>query len=334
MKLLVSCILSVFALIFSINADALVSNILSLRSVNRCCWHLNAAHHHHLESILVARASRSAQLCNNGTQNSPPLGPKKIKVRICSLERYKNIYGDLWVPRNFTFEDEKGCLGYHVFRIRRTAKYQPDLLQLQDKDKLNTMGFVLDVSVDAGERLLLALHTYKEIFAKDEKVFRVPQSFVVPQNNELWPASIWGIKLGLAVKNADIGCYKGYQDKFHDMGLRNQRVLRESAADILLALLIFKHYLNVSLVSASASFTVPDKFIIPTGDVRWPTMMWGMKLGKCVSGIRYQGSYRSYHDQFRALGLKMERKQKLCKYSTGISTPFFTLKSMLTNLYR
>lgn len=31
---------------------------------------------------------------------------------------------------------------------------------------------------------------------------------------------------------------------------------------------------------------VPTSFVIPAGDKRWPSMTWGHKLGRAVSGVR------------------------------------------------
>jgi hypothetical protein len=46
----------------------------------------------------------------------------------------------------------------------------------------------------------------------------------------------------------------------------------------------------------SGHMLVPNKFVVPADDMRWPEEMWGMKLGSAVYKIRRGISYAIKED--------------------------------------
>ena len=65
-------------------------------------------------------------------------------------------------------------------------------------DALDALGFDWGTSLDDNwEKNLLALATYEDIHGH----LRVPYFFIVPADDDLWPESTHGIKLGRVVNN-------------------------------------------------------------------------------------------------------------------------------------
>jgi hypothetical protein len=97
------------------------------------------------------------------------------------------------VPNEIPWEDALVGLklGSIVRNIRRYSKtFKPDRLQ-----KLNELGFVWCVDDHLWENKWKALETYKRLHGH----LLVPQAFNVPDNDMLWPAQTWGMKLGRVV---------------------------------------------------------------------------------------------------------------------------------------
>ena len=83
-------------------------------------------------------------------------------------------------------------MGYVVDSLRRRKHTLPQ----NRVDAFNALGFDWGKSFDDNwKKNLLALATYEDIHGH----LRVPYSFVVPANDELWPESTHGLKLGRVV---------------------------------------------------------------------------------------------------------------------------------------
>jgi hypothetical protein len=53
---------------------------------------------------------------------------------------------------------------------------------------------------------------------------------------------------------------------------------------------------------------VPQKFVVPEGDVRFPVETWGMKLGGFVNSIRNRGAYSEHKVKLEELGFVFKKK--------------------------
>jgi Helicase associated domain len=58
---------------------------------------------------------------------------------------------------------------------------------------------------------------------------------------------------------------------------------------------------------------VPQVFVIPTDDPKWPEQIRGLKLGEIVSGIRTKGYYQNYKDELQEMGFCFERLRNRVK---------------------
>ena len=124
---------------------------------------------------------------------------KNLRVLIT----YKQIHGHLRVPRSFIvptgvrrwpLETHGIKLGKFVNDIRN----RKDSLAQYQRDALEALGFEWAVSLeDSWIQKLLALTTFEEIHGH----MRVPQSFVVPTDDPMWPEGTRGMKLGNIVSN-------------------------------------------------------------------------------------------------------------------------------------
>jgi hypothetical protein len=73
---------------------------------------------------------------------------------------------------------------------------------------------------------------------------------------------------------------------------------------VLKALQVYK---QLYVPSQVAKFTVPPRFVVPSGKTAvaegWPEELWGLRLGACVNGIRNKGQFAYFHASYEKLGL-------------------------------
>ena len=111
---------------------------------------------------------------------------------------YKEQFGDLLVPTNFTFYNESTFLGHHMNYLRRVEKTHPHMIRSEERDESNRMGFIWDVNEMIN--LVKALKTFNQLNATNY----IPYKFVVPFHNTQWDESLWGLRLG------EVYCIKKY----------------------------------------------------------------------------------------------------------------------------
>jgi hypothetical protein len=123
----------------------------------------------------------------------------------------------------------------------------------------------------------LALKTYRDMHGH----VRVPRSFIVPTDDSRWPIETHGLKLGNAVhhlRERKAGLAQSQLDDLEALGFEWKSSLEEIWTKTLLAL---TNYADIH-----GHMRVPQRFIVPTDDPRWPEEMHGIKLGKVVSDLR------------------------------------------------
>jgi hypothetical protein len=155
------------------------------------------------------------------------------------------------------------------------------------------------------EILLQAFETYLKVIGS----YHVPYSFVVPFGNCSWPQETWSLQLGhrfSAIKS------KKYHRRLYpilkDMGynllkgpnqLENSRLQQTKIILLETAFMKYKEIYNVT--------NMPVKYIVPEGDIQWPEVFWGMKLGYKLNSIRNAGAYSELHETLRELGFQIDK---------------------------
>uniref|UniRef100_K3WWN4 Helicase-associated domain-containing protein n=1 Tax=Globisporangium ultimum (strain ATCC 200006 / CBS 805.95 / DAOM BR144) TaxID=431595 RepID=K3WWN4_GLOUD len=146
------------------------------------------------------------------------------------------------------------------------------------------------------QQILPALHT----FAQVEGHLFVRQAFEVPYNDEHWPRSTWGFKLGshcqLLRREKERTLLPEQIAELDSLGFIWSEMERKRKIYFLPSLQRFREVFGHS--------DVPDKFTVPNEDERWPEISWGYRLGSIVSLERENATQelpKSFKDDLAAL---------------------------------
>ena len=241
-----------------------------------------------------------------------------IDIDFKSLQKYKDIHGDLRIPQSYNLMLDvadlgpKGLkLGQHVKFIRTVSKLYPWRISPDNLAKLNEMGFIWDFNDQKFRRIILALVHYKKLYG----TVLVPRSYVVPEDAEDWPVEMRRLRLGDKLQWIRTHELPPRQLEYMEsLGISSETMLKQLAAMLIEALTIYK---KVHKISKNEVFTVPGDFIVPSAEP-WPQHIWGLTLGVRISGVRTKGNFQEYHEEFRSLGLdfKLKRGRRKCNDST------------------
>jgi hypothetical protein len=139
------------------------------------------------------------------------------KVKL-SLAAYKDIYGDLLVPKNYSIPEEDPfpeaiwghALGETVNGIRNHDLYK------EYREELVAMGFEYDPMTLRFQRYYKALLRYKELYGH----FDIPYSYTIPQESREFEEEFWGMKLGLIYWNIrKLGYFAEYAHRWKELGI-------------------------------------------------------------------------------------------------------------------
>ncbi|CAI5714369.1 unnamed protein product [Peronospora farinosa] len=215
------------------------------------------------------------------------------QMSLAALIKYKEIEGDLLVPRKFVVpkEDEQWPrptwglkLGSHVNYIRqkrdRLIKYQ-----IQNLDDI---GFVWVVAHYNWDMVFMpALRRYREIYGHCD----IPQNFVVSEDVkgglEKWPKELRGYRLGATVNRIRaISAYAEYVERdkieLEELGFYLNSHDHKWTETILPALKTY-HCLY-GACNIDTLFSVPK-------EKPWPLSAWGLRLGFIAQNIRNRGDF-------------------------------------------
>jgi CRISPR/Cas system-associated protein Cas5 (RAMP superfamily) len=212
-----------------------------------------------------------------------------------ALQAYKDVVGDLLVPRGFIipeeYEWEKELwgvkLGIAVSCIRNKNFYK------QYRPELEKMGFDYDRQGYGWDLMERALLTYKDKVGD----LLVPRGFIIPEEDE-WEKILWGVKLGTAVggiRNNNV--YKQYRPDLEEMGFDYDRQFIQMFYGwdlVKRALLAYKDRVG--------HMRVPSRFAIPKDDASWEKELWGIKLGNSVQNIRNRNNYEERREELETMG--------------------------------
>jgi hypothetical protein len=215
---------------------------------------------------------------------------RKQHMRLLCLSLYKQIHGDMLVPREFNVPSDDPHwpketwslnLGALVHNIRTgSMKLTPAVRQ-----ELTVLGFVWDVHDFHWDLYLSALKTYRTIYGHTQ----VPQRFVIPVDDLHWPIkAMHGLKLGRIVNR-----------------LRTQDLSRAQIEELTKIRFVWDAFEakwdhKISALSTYqivyGDLMVPKTFVCPH-DLIWPVEVRGLKLGSIVQSIRSRGEYHVSKEQ-------------------------------------
>jgi hypothetical protein len=236
---------------------------------------------------------------------------ERFRRNVEGIVAYRELHGDFLIPNKFVIPHDdprwpsttwglKIGGSYAQFRHRRD-------LSLRQMQLLSDYGVPLEPQKEVmAERIVGALEAYRLYMnIKPGEEFLVPAKFKVPHGDSHWDPLVWGLQLGFVVLNIrHYNHYPTHHNKFRAVGLRLDKGKKKAiAAERILAAL--ETYKQVWDIAPGREFTVHKNFTVPHDDARWDASLGGMRLGVTVQNIRYSGYYAKYHEQFRAVGLRM-----------------------------
>jgi hypothetical protein len=156
----------------------------------------------------------------------PLPGEDKFEFKKRILLRYKELHGNILVPRNFIVpwtdnwpEEMWGVkLGYVVHNIRSGADTKVN------REELIAVGFIFEKQSKGFGLGWARLKPALEHFKKLNDHLRVPRSFVIPSDSSDWPEEMAGIKLGMTVYdiNRKANFYKEHRSEMREMGVETK----------------------------------------------------------------------------------------------------------------
>jgi hypothetical protein len=133
---------------------------------------------------------------------------------------YKSLYGHLEVPVAYVMGDDderypeevRGMkLGSIVSVIRSSGSYA------DHREELQGMGFLFERQSSTLEEVKTALLAYKSLYGH----LKVPQSYIIGDDDERYPEEVRGMKLGSLVNNIrSSGSYADHREELESLGLR------------------------------------------------------------------------------------------------------------------
>jgi hypothetical protein len=239
--------------------------------------------------------------------NETVRSPSDFEVIYSALKAYKLIHGNLLVPRSFIVppNDTKfppetwGMnLGVKLYSVRNSGCFS------EHRVKLEELGVNFEVEKvqqwDFLAQIFPALEAYKSVHGD----LLVPKSFVVPQDDANYPSDTWGINLGSNVHHIRCsGAHIQYKERLTALGFVYESVFDVQFAKIYSALEAYK--------AIHGDLLVREKFVVPQGDVRFPSETWGMKLGFNVQNIRNRSDYFEHRIKLDELGFVFKKNKKV-----------------------
>ncbi|KAF4144103.1 Helicase associated domain-containing protein [Phytophthora infestans] len=209
---------------------------------------------------------------------------------LSALKTFKQIQGDLLVPRKFVVPEEDRQwpkptwglkLGSHVNFLRQTRE-KLTTYQVQDLDDIGFVWVVADYNWDV--LFMPALRRYRQLYGHSD----IPQNFVIREekNNE-WPKELQGYRLGSMVNRTRTA--SGYvefverdREELEQLSFYLNSNDQKWQENILPA---FEMYHRVY-----RNCNINTHFIVPEEEP-WPQSMWGMRLGFIARNIRNRGDF-------------------------------------------
>lgn len=224
-----------------------------------------------------------------------------------ALLRYKDIYGDLLVPRNYNVPTPTDAFGSSVWGMglgKIVSDIRGGRAFNSKKDQLKQMSFDFRSQwvgqFNGFEKIKAALIQYKELHGD----MYVPEDFIVPQS-ENWEKEMWGMVLGHITKNIrDDNRYLSKHDELESIGFKySSHRLTERLNLVRIALERYNELYGDMLV--------PIKFVVPDESDEWGEELWGMLLGKIVNATRAGNSHVRMRSHLSEMGFDFYKQKQL-----------------------
>jgi hypothetical protein len=206
-------------------------------------------------------------------------------TNLLALKTYREIYGHVRVPKRFVVPRDDlrwpiDTRGRKIGNFVRCLRQRQGRLSQHQVNALDELGFAWGRPLDEiWIKKLLAINMYKRIHGD----LRVPRRFIVPTNDQRWPIETHGMHLGNAVsdlRREKANLSQNQLNALEALGFVWGVSLDHTWRKKLLALNIFK--------DIHGHLCVPQRFVVPTDDQRWPIDTYGLNLGKVVSDLRHR----------------------------------------------
>ncbi|CAI5745904.1 unnamed protein product [Peronospora destructor] len=216
------------------------------------------------------------------------------QISLTALIKYKEIEGDLLVPRKFVVpkEDERWPRPTWGLKLGSYANYlrqKRDHLIKYQIQNLDVIGFVWVVADYNWDMVFMpALRRYREIYGHCD----IPQNFVVGEDVKTgldkWPKELRGCRLGATVNRIRaISAYAKHVERdrieLEKLGFYLNSHNHKWAETILPALETY-HRLYGACKNIDPLFIVPE-------EKPWPSLAWGIRLGFIAQNIRNRGDF-------------------------------------------
>ncbi|OQS07900.1 hypothetical protein THRCLA_00109 [Thraustotheca clavata] len=188
------------------------------------------------------------------------------------IEKFKRKHGHFVVPTSHVVDTYP--LGRKMQGLIRKLR----TISIDRRKQLEAIGFPVDWKVYYVQNVIIpALNMYKNIHGD----LWIPQKFVIQENDPMWPAITWGLRLGERVNNLrqskkELGeSIVAVLDEFgFSWDPNNDKILQLT----LPALRIYKDLYGDA--------HVPNAFTVPSNSPHWPSNLVGYKLGHSMMVLK------------------------------------------------
>ena len=222
------------------------------------------------------------------------------------LLQYQALHGDMLVPATFMIPHQSTEWREELWGLKLGAAVngtRGGRFYKGKRAELVAAGFNYNPqSISYGYDLVrAALIRYKKLNGD----MLVPGSFVIPEQSDVWPEHMGGMRLGRCASSIRaVTCFKEKREELESLGFdfSNQSV----AHGFNLIYMALCHYKALNgHVLVQSSFIVPDK------SIEWPEITWGLRLGMAVTNVRSRNMYKSNRDELLKIGFDFNPQKKV-----------------------
>ncbi len=137
-----------------------------------------------------------------------------------ALVAYKSIHCNLEVPDKFAVPENDSRFPQNTWGVKlgnnlKNIRYRD--AWSEHRERLEALGVSYEVKSLLGfEVIFSALQSYKALHGD----VKVPQKFIVPENDQNYPENTWGMKLGITLHNIRIkSCFKEHREQLQALGV-------------------------------------------------------------------------------------------------------------------
>ena len=216
------------------------------------------------------------------------------------LVLYKQLRGNMKIREAFRIPRRsvswpESSWGYRLGEVVYRIRY--GLLFVCYRDDLQKIGFIFPAKRNpySPSRIMRMLLRYKELHGD----LKVPPSFIVPGDSELWPREARKFDLGYVVRSIRLGLvFPDEYQTYLNAGFEFDIIHNFDYVAVKLALLRYKEL--------HGDMMVPTTFVVASKSSKWPEETWSLNLGAVVVNIRESNEYEEHKEELVAMGFNYE----------------------------